>query len=326
MKNSKAARPIRKRIACLLAVLAGTGVLLALMPASREAEAEDRIKIVTTIFPEYDWVREILGEEGEAAELTCLMGNGVDPHSYQPAVADIMTIASCDLFIYVGGTSDEWIRAALRQTEGGGRKVICLMDELGDLVREEALLEGMQEEEEDEAELDEHVWLSLRNASAICRVITDALCSLCPEKEEALRANSAAYEEELAALDGEYEAAVEEGARRTLLFGDRFPFRYMADDYGLTCYAAFPGCSSETEASFETILFLSAKTDELALPCVLTLENSDQRIAKTIVENTKTKDAGILTLNSMQAVQNAESLSYLGIMRDNLGVLAEALA
>ena len=322
-----------KFIRRLLAALLGAALLAALLPSlvpSETAEADDRLHIVTTIFPEYDWVRCILGDEAENAELTCLLGNGTDQHSYQPTAADIMTIASCDLFIYVGGASDRWVGDVLKQTESSGRKVICLMDELKEKVKEEELLEGMQEEEEEEeeTEYDEHVFLSLKNAAVICGTIADTLGSLSPDSAGTFRANADAYTEKLLALDKEYEAAVETSPSKTLLFGDRFPFRYMADDYSLTCYAAFPGCSSETEASFETILFLASKMDELNLPCILTIENSDQKIAETIVQNTKSKDRKILVLNSMQSVRADQSgdISYLGIMEDNLQVLKEALA
>ena len=320
--------------------------------ADADGKKEGQLRIVATIFPEYDWVKNLLGENPGGATVTLLLDSGTDMHSFQPTAEDMMTIASCDLFIYVGGESDSWVRDALRNAGNPGRIAVDLLSVLGDAAKEEVLLEGMQEEAEengaDEAEdghddatdhghgsadshvtgYDEHVWLSLRNAQACCRAITDALIRLDPENKAYYEETLASYMEKLDTLDKAYTDAVGRAGRKTLLFGDRFPFRYLADDYGLTCYAAFSGCSAETEASFETVIFLAEKTDTLSLPCVLVIDGSDERIARTIIENTAAKNQKVLTLDSMQSVTGKEidaGETYLGIMEKNLGVLKEAL-
>ena len=291
------------------------------------------LKIVTTIFPEYDWVREILGDKADHAEVTMLLDNGVDLHSYQPTADDIIKISDCDLFIYVGGESDGWVEDALKEATNKDMQVINLLDVLGEQVKEEEVVEGMEAEEEeaedeDEPEYDEHVWLSLKNAETLCNAITDALETIDPANKDAYAANAAAYLEKLAALDGEYQTVVDNAARKTVLFGDRFPFRYLVDDYGLNYYAAFVGCSAETEASFETVSFLSGKVDELGLPCVLTIEGAQHKIAETIVQNTAEKNQSILTLDSMQSTTStdvANGTTYLSVMESNLDVLKQAL-
>ncbi len=337
------------------------------------AGSDDAISVVTTIFPEYDWVREITAGN-DNVDITMLLDNGVDLHSYQPTADDILKVATADVFIYVGGESDGWVEDALKESMNPDMQVINLLDVLGDEVKEEEIVEGMEhhhdheheegeehedhehedaEEHEDhehedaeaehesheeaehehnhtdeEVEYDEHVWLSLENTETLVGAIADSLEKADPANADLYAKNVESYEEKLEALDAKYEAAVEAASVHTILFGDRFPFRYMADDYDLDYYAAFVGCSAETEASFETITFLAGKVDELGLKTVLTIENSDQKIAKTIIENTASKDAQILALDSMQATTSddvAAGATYLNIMEDNLNVLTDAL-
>ena len=496
-------------------------------PAAEKAP-EKSLKIVTTIFPEYDWVREVLGDQAENDELTMLLDNGVDLHSYQPTADDIVKISDCDLFIYVGGESDGWVDDALKNATNKNMKVINLLEVLGDSVKAEEVVEGMQETEHDhdhdhskevstfeddevqdrslsdwagdwqsaypfaldgtlddafaamaeesemtakeyktyyqngyktdisniniegdhieftyedgkkvasdykyvgyqnwstgtkaamyrfeavdrtsgapiyiefndhmiepataehfhirmsnesfdaivdpenswptffpagmtgeeicehmeghdhdedeehkheegeehehEEEKDEHVWLSLKNAEVLVNAISASLQELDPDNKATYAANSSAYIEKLSALDGEYQAAVDAATYQTVLFGDRFPFRYLVDDYGLSYYAAFVGCSAETEASFETISFLAKKVDELGLPCVLTIEGAQHKIAETIVQNTAEKNQKVLTMDSMQSMTSkdaANGATYLSVMEQNLSVLKEALS
>ena len=321
---------MKKILALLLALWIPAAVLSGCAPQDDSA-ASNKLNIVTTIFPTYDWVREILGAETDRAEITMLLDSGVDLHSYQPTVDDIVKISDCDLFLYVGGESDGWVDDALKNAPNKDRKVIRLLDVLGDSAKAEETVEGMQEEEhdqEEEAEYDEHIWLSLKNAQVLVAAISEALQETDPARKDAYAANAAAYAEKLSALDGEYRAAVDSGKYKTLLFGDRFPFRYLADDYGLDYYAAFPGCSAETEASFETVSFLAGKMDALGLPCVLTIEGTQHKIAETIVQNTAQKNQQVLTMDSMQAVtanDAASGVSYLSIMEKNLSVLKKAL-
>ena len=507
---------MKKIITIFLALTMVVGLLVG---CGKKNDAEtgeadsDKLKVVTTIFPEYDWVKDILGDKAGSTDLTMLLSNGVDLHSYQPTADDIVKISDCDLFIYVGGESDGWVEDALKESTNKDMKVIDLLEVLGDSVKTEETVEGMQETEhahdhskevstfedhevqdrslsdwagswqsaypfaldgtlddafaamaeegemtadeyktyyqngyktditnidiagdhiaftyedgkkvgsdykyigyyiqnwstgtkaamyrfeavdrtsgapicvefndhmiesaapehfhirmsnesfdaiidpekswptffpadmtgedlcehmeghghDHEEEADEHVWLSLKNAKTLVGAISDALQELDPDNKGIYAANAAAYIEKLSALDGAYQSAVDGAARKTVLFGDRFPFRYLVDDYGLSYYAAFAGCSAESEASFETVSFLAKKVDELKLPCVLTIEGKNHKIAETIVENTAEKNQKILTMDSMQSTTSedvANGTTYLSVMEQNLSVLKEAL-
>ena len=327
---------MKKITALLLALFMLVGVLAG-CGKQNDTNQTDKLSIVTTIFPEYDWVREILGDKADNAEITMLLDNGVDLHSYQPTADDIVKISDCDLFIYVGGESDEWVEDALRNAANRNMKVINLLEVLGDSVKTEEIVEGMQEEEhehedaeehEHEEEADEHVWLSLKNAKMLVRVISKALQELDPDNKDIYAANADAYVKKLSALDAEYQAAVDAASNKTNLFGDRFPFRYLVDDYGLRYYAAFVGCSTETEAGFETISFLAKRVDELKLPCVLTIEGAQHKIAETIVRNTTAKNQRVLTMDSMQSTTSKDvknGTTYLSVMEKNLSVLKEVL-
>ena len=292
----------------------------------------DKLKIVTTIFPEYDWVREIVGKESDNIELTLLLDQGVDLHSYQPSVDDIIKISTCDLFVYVGGESDAWVKKALADAANQNMAVINLLDTLGAAAKEEALIEGMEaeepEEENTEADYDEHVWLSLKNAKLFCSEIAEKLGEADQKHKESYLANAEYYIRQLDTLDMAYQKTVAESSIKTLLFGDRFPFRYFVDDYGLSYYAAFAGCSAETEASFETVVFLANKIDALHLKAILQLESADGKIASTIRQNTLAKNQKILTMDSMQSITAADiqnGVTYLSIMEQNLRILKEAL-
>lgn len=263
-----------------------------------------------------------------------LLDKGVDLHSYQPSADDMVKISKCDLFVYVGGESDAWVDDALKSAQNKNMKVINLLDVLGNSVKEEEQVEGMQAEEEEKEgeeegpEYDEHVWLSLKNAKTLCFSIADALCKIDSKNADVYKKNLNEYTKNLDALDKEYQEAVNSAKYDTLVFGDRFPFRYMVDDYSLKYYAAFVGCSAETEASFQTIKFLANKVDELGVTTLLTIEDPKHKIAQTVVENTKEKNQKILALNSMQSVtsddvKNGET--YLNVMQSNLDVLKQAL-
>jgi zinc transport system substrate-binding protein len=246
------------------------------------------------------------------------------------------------MFIYVGGESDEWVEDALKEATNKDMTVINLLEVLGDSAKEEEMVEGMQESEhehegeeadeheheEGEAEYDEHVWLSLRNAATLTDSISKELQRIDAANASVYKINSDTYIKKLNELDEQYSDSVSASNVKTLLFGDRFPFRYLTDDYGLTYYAAFVGCSAETEASFETITFLAGKVDELSLHAVLTIEGNDHRIAETIVQNTAGKDQQILTMDSMQSTTSKDvegGTTYLSVMEKNLSVLKEAL-
>ena len=351
---------MKVRIFAFAAVMA----LLCLTANSVFAAQAPRLHIITTTFPLYDWTRQILGKQLNDVELIQLQDNGVDLHNFQPSVRDIARIAQCDLFVFVGGESDEWAETALCSQRNPRRIAVNLLKELGDAAREEEHLEGMEEhdhdhhhdakhehdhdhdkkhdhdhdkkhdhdhhhdDDDDEHELDEHVWLSLRCAARLCQTIAAKLAQLDPEHAAAYQANCKAYVAKLAALDGRYAALVKSAPRKTLLFGDRFPFRYLAEDYGLTCFAAFSGCSAETEASFKTIAFLAGKVDELKLPAVVVLENRHHKIAETVVKTAKSKGVKIIAVDSLQSSTSrdaAKGKTYLGAMEKNLAAVRTAL-
>ena len=503
---------MKKYISILLAAVMAVGCLAGCSQKNSNEQADNtddgKLKVVTTIFPEYDWVKEIAGDEISNIDLTMLLDNGVDLHSYQPTSEDILKISDCDLFVYVGGESDSWVDDALKNATNKDMQVINLLDVLKDSIKTEESMPGMQAEEghnhgyahfedsdvqdrtlsdwdgdwqsvypylqdgvldevmekkaesgektaeeykeyyengyktdvsqitidaenntmcfvkngvaskatyeykgyqiydyesgsrgvryffeatsgdadapkyvqfsdhgiapgkaehfhiyagndgfdalseemenwptyypadmsgkeiaedmleHEEKEYDEHVWLSLKNAQTLCKAIAEALETADPEHKDVYAANVDSYLEKLSSLDGQYQDAVANGSQKTLLFGDRFPFRYMVDDYGLKYYAAFAGCSAESEASFETISFLAKKVDELGLKNIMTIENSDQKIAKTIRDNTKDKNQEILSLDSMQSTTSEDvknGTTYLSVMESNLDVLKKAM-
>ena len=311
------------------------GVIALVMLFAMNSIAVAETSVVATIFPVYDWVREVAGDD---VDLTLLLDNGVDLHSYQPTAQDIMKVATCDMFVYVGGESDDWVEDALSEAVNPDMVVVNLVEAMGEDIKMEEIVEGMEREEDEheadahedhEDEADEHVWLSLRNAQKLVKVLASALGEADPANVERYAANADAYAEKLAALDAEYAAVCEGADYDTLLFGDRFPFRYMTDDYGLKYYAAFSGCSAESEASFETVVFLAGKLEELQLPAVMTIEGSDGRLAETVVQATGSRDAKILVLDSMQSTTGEDlknGATYLSIMEENLEVLRQALA
>lgn len=331
---------------------------------SIEKGNSNKISIVCTTFPQYDWVKNILGEEAERFNVTLLLDNGVDMHSYQPAVKDIATAGSSNLFIYVGGESDTWVEDALKEAKNKDLKAINLMETLGNSVKEEEVVEGMQEGREslghsheksskekqeqtqkeshensqeingqkeaadEEPEYDEHIWLSIRNAEIMVKNIEKAIEQLDSDNAKVYQTNAENYIKKLDTLDKQYANTIQNAKYKAILFGDRFPFRYMADDYDLKYYAAFAGCSAETMAGFETVTFLAKKADELRLPVILTIENSDGRIAEAVKSNTTKKNQKILAMNSLQSVtkeQLADGITYLQVMQENLSVLSEAL-
>lgn len=287
---------------------------------------ERKFTVVATVFPAYDWAREILGDDPDV-ELRLLSENGVDLHSYQVTAADLVLLSDCDLFLYVGGESDEWVQEALDCVPNPNRRELALMDALDGFLHEEETVEGMQVRglEEDEEEYDEHVWLSLRNAQLLCGAIEEALSAMNPPSADRYIINRERYTAALAQLDADFTQRI--GAPdKPLLFCDRFPFRYLVEDYGLSYYAAFSGCSGDSAASFATVLFLADKAENLN--AVLQLEDSDGQLARTVVGCTQSKQQKILTLNSMQAVSLDDAQSgrnYLNTMQENLRLVALAL-
>ena len=372
---------------------------------SLSKENASNIKVTTTIYPVYDWAVNILGSDDN---VEMLLDKKVDIHSYEPTAEDILQIQNSDVFIYVGGHSDDWVEDVIDTVENEDLVTINLMELLGDKIKPEMAVNNSEEEHnhdhdhehEDESEEehshddehegeeahshddeheseeahshddeheseeghnhdhdheseeehnhnrgddheseeehshdhehqahnhdDEHIWLSLKNAHTLVDEIATILSDT--YNEEDYLQNADTYTAKLDELDKEYEKAIKDSSKKTLLFGDRFPFRYLASDYDLDCYAAFSGCSAETEASFETIVFLSDKVDELDLDVVLELESANHEISKTVIENTDEKDQEVMTLNSLEYItEDKEGMSYLSAMKDNLEVIKSAL-
>lgn len=305
----------------------------AILFASSFAFAKNSKKtIICTIYPQYDWVMNIVRDKTDIFDISYLTQKGMDLHNYQPNIQDIAKLSECDLFVFVGGESDKWVQKAVSQAKNKSLKAFNMMEILADKVREEEFVEGMEhnheEDEEDEAEYDEHVWLSLKNAKIIVEKLSTQIAELDSANSKFYKSNAQSYIAKLDKLDKEYEQAVSSSKNKTILFGDRFPFRYLADDYGINYFAAFIGCSTDTEASFETIAFLSRKVDELNLHTILTIEKSDKKIAETVKKNSKSKNQKILEMNSIQSVSAREiknGTNYIELMKQNLSVLKTAL-
>lgn len=286
------------------------------------------LDIVCTIFPQYDWV-QTLTEGNDEIDLTLLQSSGIDLHNYQPSAADKVKILKCDLLVYVGGESDKWVEDMLTDpARNPDMKVLKLLDFV-DALDEEEVPGGEHDHDDEEAGAkDEHVWLSLKNAHRLVDALGGVLQTVDPEHSALYEKNTDAYIAEIDALETEYADATKAPVRKILLFGDRFPFRYLVEDYGLTYYAAFSGCSAETEASFEVIENLVKAVDSNKLPYILVLESSDKKIAEQIKKTTETKDQTILVMNSIQSVTQKQiegGADYLSLMEENLETLNIAL-
>ncbi|MDE7479080.1 MAG: metal ABC transporter substrate-binding protein [Lachnospiraceae bacterium] len=309
------------------------------MDSSIPQTDDNRFHIVCTTFPQYDWTVNLIRGNEENVSLTLLMGKGGDLHNFHPSALDIAKVSACDLFIYVGGESDGWVDDALKEAVNPDMRIINMMDVISERLVEEEHIEGINGHKKDdhhnkethiehEQEYDEHVWLSIKNAECIVEEIAEVLEGLDSENADLYEKNCDRYIAELNALDIQYTELVKKSSNDTLLFADRFPFQYFVEDYGLKYYAAFNGCSAETEASFGTVAFLSNKLDELGLDYVIVLDGSDDRLAQVVIENAGRGHQQILVLNSLQSVSQKElraGLSYLNAMEENLKVLRQAL-
>ena len=383
-----------KRIKALFmstVLLIGTFSMLLLTGCSSDTGYDDdRISIVCTTFPQYDWLSQIIGDNSDKFRLTLLINGGVDLDSYQPSAKDMTKISSADVFVYVGGESDAWVLDAVRETKNKEMIKVNMMELISDRTKEEEVIEGMQESRfqfrhththshsaddhsddhadehsddhtaddhadeytagdhsgdhsednhaddhsleaghshaDEDIEYDEHIWLSLKNAAVLTQYLADIVKDLDKDNSQLYQDNADAYINKLAGLDSDYENVCENSKLKTVIFGDRFPFRYLVDDYGIDYYAAFAGCSAETEASFKTVTFLSGKIDEIGTGSILVIDGSDKRIANTIKGNTSQKNQQILTMDSKQSAGTDDAdYTYLNVMSNNLVVLKQAL-
>jgi len=317
----------------------GSSVTESSSVAESNSEETKKLSIVTTIFPAYDWVKQVVGDN-KNVEISFLIDKGVDLHSYQASAADIAKITDSDLFVYVGGDSDDWAEDIIK--ENPNLNYINMVDSIGEAALAEELVEGMQDEEEHdneseehaneegeheegEEEIDEHVWLSIKNAETIVSAIEAKLAEIDPDNKADYEKNAKDYLAKLDELDKEYKETLSSIQNKTIIVGDRFPFRYLVNEYGINYYAAFLGCDAGSEASFETVTFLANKMDELNMSKIFIIDGSKGDLAKTIVDNTNDKNATVLMLDSMQSTKSSDNANYIDIMRKNLEVLKDAL-
>ncbi|WRS27762.1 metal ABC transporter substrate-binding protein [Oscillospiraceae bacterium MB08-C2-2] len=331
---------MKHMISWLLVMALTLGVLSGCQPAAPSTNAqnpnEDKLKVVATIFPPYDFVREIAGDK---VELFQLLPPGAESHSFEPTPQDMIKIQECDVFIYVGGDSDAWVEHILESVDTSNKKIIALTETVETV--EEEMVEGMEHEDEEDHdheeesdheheeehqhEKDEHVWTSPKNAMKIVQALSDALCEADSVHASAYEAGTATYLEKLTELDNAFAKIVAEGSRKTLVFGDRFPFRYFVDTYGLDYSAAFSGCSTQTDASAATVAFLIDRVKSENIPVVLHIELSNQKIADTVCEATGAKKLLFHSCHNVTKEDLEAGDGYLSLMTKNLDALKEAL-
>ena len=315
-----------------LSLFTGCG---AVQTPAEQGNGADKIEIVCTTFPQYDWIRNLLGEAEEYFEVTLLVQNSADIHNYQPSARDMIAIKEADLFVYVGGESDVWVPDMMRSDTDLKERSVSLIEVLGDEVLTQEMVQALEHDHShdhdhahEETLADEHVWLSLEKAELLCQYLSARLTAIAPEHEKVISDNTTQYIGKLHALNEEYKVMVEQSAGNPLVFGDRFPFCYLAEDYELEYYAAYTGCNAEVEVGFDTIIALADKIDTLKVPYVLVIDGSDRSIAETVISTASSSGLEILELNSMQSVSLEDIRSgttYLGIMEENLEVLRKAL-
>jgi zinc transport system substrate-binding protein len=285
-------------------------------------DSGDAIGVTATIFAPYDFTRAIAGDR---VNLTMLLPPGAESHSFEPTPRDIITIQNSAVFIYIGGESDAWVERILESIDTSNIKIVKLMDTVE--IVEEEIVEGMEAEDgEEEVAYDEHIWTSPKNAKGIVLAISDALCEADAKNADFYRENTAEYITKLDELDGAFQAVVDNATRKTIVFGDRFPFRYFADAYGLSYFAAFPGCSTETEPSAATVAFLIDTIKAEKIPVVFYLELSNERMADVISESTGAKKLLFHAAHNISKKDFESGVTYLDIMNANVKSLREALS
>ncbi|MDD7201611.1 MAG: metal ABC transporter substrate-binding protein [Sphaerochaetaceae bacterium] len=295
--------------------------------SSRSPEARAgsprKLSVVCTNFPCYDFARQVVGQE---AEVRMLLRPGAESHSYEPSPSDIITIQNCDLFVFVGGDSDEWVGDILSSMDLSHMALFKLMDQVQTV--EEELSEGMESEEDDdeaEVEMDEHVWTSPSNAMTIVENLAEVIASLDPEHARAYQRNAASYIARIQKVDDDFHKVVAEGKRREIIVADRFPFRYFCDEFGLSYYAAFPGCSTKVQPSAKTVVFLTRKVEEEGIPVVFYIELSNERMADAVAESTGVRTMLLHAVHNVSDSDFQSGASYVSLMEGNVVALREAL-
>lgn len=329
---------MKKRILCALIALTLIFSLFSLFACNSRSEDNGKLKILCTLFPQYDWLRNITkGSEG--VELSLIIANGSDPHSYQPTAEDIMNISNCDIMVYVGGDSDKWVEEAIERSKNTELSQVVLSSLEGVTLRNVSASSHSHSHDHDHSHeheghshssVDEHLYLSLHNAIASVRSITKILCEKDTANAELYKSNAEAYINELSSLDAGFKKALNEAniAEPFMLFADRFPFVYLLSDYGISYSAAFEGCTTDVDASFDTVLRLIKEADAHSIGYIAVTETSDKALAQTVISSTKAKNQEILTLNSMQSVTKSQiekGASYILTMAQNLEIVKKAI-
>lgn len=307
-------------VSSLLCAVIATGSLTSCSISDKLYDkGSEKLSIVTTIFPSYDFARELCQNE---ANITMLLKPGQESHTYEPTAQDILAIEQCDLFIYVGGENDKWVEDILESFDEPVN-TIRMLDH--SKICEEEHIDGTHHSDHDEHTTDEHVWTSPKNAITITEAIADKLCEIDNKNEQGYKENCKRYVTELEKLCTQINSVVENGKRKTLLFGDRFPFTCFAQEFGLDCYAAFSGCSTETEPSAQTMAFLIDKIQTENIPVVLYIEFSAQTVADSIAEQTGCKSLLFHSCHNVTKEEIDAGATYLTLMTENIKVLKEAL-
>lgn len=341
---------MKKKIVLLCAILLGIFVTVGCTQADAGANDTQGVTVVCTNYPLYDWAVNLL--KGTDANVILLLDNGADMHSFQPTAGDLIQITDCDVLVFVGGESDRWLIDALEASPNEERVVVNLMHALEDELQEETYVEGMQTEhvhadgshheglacEEEHAEeesgqnslstMDEHIWLSPRLARQSVEKMKEAFILAMPKDTTLLEQNCRKYCEALDELDAQYRTMAENASKDTVIVADRFPFLYLMEEYQIAYYAAFPGCSTESEADFETVVFLTEKVKETDVNTILITEGGTDVLANTIWENIDKEEKKVETLHAMQVVYESDienGCSYLSFMKENLETLRLAL-
>ena len=300
-------------LSCILVVLLG-------FLCGCEFPSNSKKVIFTTNFPCYDFVRAVVGKDS-SFEVKMLLSPGEEVHDYEPTPKDIVDISKSSIFFYVGGESDEWVRKMMENGDFQQLKVLKMVDMVSTL--EEEHVEGMEMEEE--SGIDEHVWTSLRNAKIILSKLVEEISLLDPEHQEMYQKNALDYISKIEELDASFQEIVQNAKRKELIFADRFPFLYFVRDYDLEYYAAFPGCSSQTEASAKTVQFLIDKVKNDSVPVIFHLELSSSKIAEAISKETGAKVLEFHSAHNVSLDEFQQGITYVDLMKRNESVLKEAL-
>lgn len=313
---------LKKPLTAAVAVASAALMFVLCFTGTVRVYEKKSLSVVATSFAPFDFAREICAKK---AEITMLLSPGAESHTFEPTPSDIMKIKECDVFIYGGGESEEWVETILSSIDRKKIKTVKMMDVTG--AKREEIVEGMQEEADEKEhgeEYDEHVWTSPVNAKRISAAIADAVCSADAENEKYYRERCSEYLKKLDRLDRSFAALSEKAADRYIVVADRFPFKYLADEYGFEYYAAFPGCSAQNEANPVTISFLIEKVKARRLPVIFKVDLSSGKIADSIADATNARVLTLYSCHTLSAEDFSNGETYLSLQKRNLSALSQA--